>query len=253
MSKLKPQLLVVDDERDTCANLADIFTDLGYDVDVAYDGPSTLALVQRKLYDVALLDLRMPGMDGLELFKRIKKISQGTVAIVVTAYATSETARKIFDAGAWRIMPKPVDFSGLLRNVEEALDQPLVLVVDDDCDLCDTLWDLFHEHNLRVHVAHDVLEAADRLHQSNFHVVLVDMKLPHGSGADVLEAVRQRIPPARTILITGHRAETDDMVQQALNSGADAVCYKPFEMGKLLQLTSTLARSPETAQHEPGP
>jgi CheY-like chemotaxis protein len=53
MSEAKPQLLVVDDERDTCANLADIFTDLGYDVDVAYDGPSALVLVEQKVYDVA--------------------------------------------------------------------------------------------------------------------------------------------------------------------------------------------------------
>jgi DNA-binding response OmpR family regulator len=251
MSKDRPQLLVVDDERDTCANLADIFTDLGYEVDVAYDGPSALALAEHKTYDIALLDLKMPGMDGLELFRRIKAISHGTVAIVVTAYATSETARKVLDAGAWRIMPKPVDFAAMLRQVDEALDQPLVLVVDDDQELCDTLWDLFRENNLRVHVAHDVNEATDRLRQRTFQVVLVDMKLPHGNGADVLQAVREKVPPARTILITGHRIETDVLIGQALENGADAVCYKPFDMRELLRLTSTLAHLPATNEHEP--
>jgi DNA-binding response OmpR family regulator len=248
MMESRPQLLVVDDEHDTCANLADIFTDLGYAVDVAYDGPSALALVKRKVYDVALLDLRMPGMDGLELFRRIKEISHGTVAIVVTAYASSETARQIIEAGAWRIMPKPVDFAALLRHVDEALEQPLVLVVDDDQDLCDTLWDLFRERNFRVHVAHDVNEATERLRQCTFQVVLVDMKLPHGSGADVLRAVQAGFPPARTILITGHRTEAEDMIQQALRNGADAICYKPFEMSELLRLTSSLAQSAKSAR-----
>jgi len=242
MGEMKPQLLVVDDERDTCANLADIFTDLGYDVDVAYDGLSALALVKRKTYDIAILDLKMPGMDGLELFKRIKEISSGTVAIVVTAYATSETAHRILDAGAWRLMPKPVDFAALLRQVNEALDQPLVLVVDDDHDLCETLWDLFRAEGLRVHVAHDVDEANERLRVHDFNVVLIDMRLPKGSGVDVLNSVHKQNPQARTIVITGYRDEAEQTVKQALDQGADAVCYKPFDVPELLELTSRLAQ-----------
>jgi DNA-binding NtrC family response regulator len=242
MIDAKPQLLVVDDERDTCANLADIFSDLGYEVDVAYDGASALELVKEKTYDVALLDLKMPGMDGLELFQRIKEISHGTVAIVVTAYATSETARKILDAGAWRIMPKPVDFPALLHQVNEALDQPLVLVVDDDHDLCHTLWDLFRDRGLRVHIAHDVDAANERLRTQGFNVVLIDFKLPQGSGVDVLRSVQQQNPQARTILITGYRNEAELAVKQALDQGADAVCYKPFDVPELLELTSRLAQ-----------
>jgi CheY-like chemotaxis protein len=241
MPDKKPQLLVVDDEQDTCANLADIFTDLGYDVDIAYDGPSALERVKHKTYDIALLDLKMPGMDGLELFKRIKDISHGTVAIVVTAYASSETARKILDAGAWRIMPKPVDFSALLQQVNEALDQPLVLVVDDDHELCHTLWDLFRERGLRVHIAHDVNGAIERLRTHGFNVVLIDYKLPKGSGVDVLRSVHEQNPQARTILVTGYRNEAELAIKQALDQGADAICYKPFNVPELLELTSRLA------------
>jgi ActR/RegA family two-component response regulator len=102
-------------------------------------------------------------------------------------------------------MPKPVDFSALLRHVDEALDQPLILVVDDDHDLCDTLWDLFREHGLRVHIAHDVDAAVERLRTNGFNVVLIDFRLPTGSGVDVLRSVREQNPQARTVLITGYR------------------------------------------------
>ncbi|HWB00187.1 MAG TPA: response regulator, partial [Pirellulales bacterium] len=137
------RILVVDDEQDTCANLQDILTDMGYEVDTANDGLSALELVAQRPYDVALLDLKMPGMDGVELYRRIKEARSGTVAIVVTAYATSETAKSALNAGAWQVLSKPVDFGALLKLVDEALGEPLVLIVDDDLDLCDSLWDLF--------------------------------------------------------------------------------------------------------------
>ncbi len=66
-----PSILVVDDEVDTCCNLSDILTDLGYGVDVAHEGQTALAMVRRKSYDVALLDYNMPGMDGLTLYREI--------------------------------------------------------------------------------------------------------------------------------------------------------------------------------------
>ena len=60
------------------------------------------------------------------------------MAIVVTAYAGGSTAEEALAAGAWQVLPKPVDFPRLLGLVDEALGQPLVLVVDDDHDLCRT-------------------------------------------------------------------------------------------------------------------
>jgi CheY-like chemotaxis protein len=242
MNASEPTLLVVDDEPDTCANLSDIFGDLGYHVDVAYDGTSALKLFEQRRYDVALLDLKMPGMSGLELYRRIRQISAGTVAIIVTAYADGDTARSVLEAGAWKIVPKPVDFPQLMQLVGEALDRPLVLVVDDDCDLCDALWDLFQEYGFRVCLAHDGSVAAKLIEEQAFDVALIDMVLPAGSGTEVLQRIREQNPATHTILITGYRSETDERIQEALKCGADAVCYKPFDLPKLLQTVGKLAR-----------
>lgn len=121
----KAWILVVDDDVDTCANLSDILGDLGYRVDTAHDGHAALELVRQNPYDVALLDLKMPGMDGLTLYREIKKLRAGTVAIIVTAYASSVTTSDAQSAGVWQVIPKPVDFRSLLGLVDEALSQPL--------------------------------------------------------------------------------------------------------------------------------
>ncbi len=247
-------ILVVDDDVDTCRNLSDILSDLGYRVDVAHDGPSALELVKGNAYDVALLDYKMPGMDGLTLYREIKRLRAGTVAIVVTAYAGGATTEEALEAGAWQVVAKPVDFPKLLGLVSEAVGQPLVLVVDDDHDLCMNLWDLLRERGFRVCLAHDEREAAEHLKGSAFKAVLIDMKLPMGDGTSVFRLVRQANPRARTIVITGHRSETDQQVQQMVQEGADAVCYKPFDMPKLLSTLFNLTREePGSATAATGP
>ncbi len=242
MMHSNPTLLIVDDDVDTCRNLTDILTDLGYHVDTAHDGPSALELVRKKTYDVALLDLKMPGMDGLELYREIKKLQAGTVAMVVTAYATSETAAAALTAGAWQVLSKPVDFPKMLALVDKALGQPLVMIVDDDPDLCDSLWDLLRERGYRVCLAHDETQAAERLKDRGFKVVLIDMKLPRGDGTSVFRLVRETNPQARTIVITGHRSELDQLVQKVVAEGADAVCYKPFDVARLLNTLDHLTK-----------
>ncbi len=236
-----PRILVVDDDQDICRNLSDILTDLGYEVDFAFDGHSALELVGRRPYDLALLDLKMPGMDGLTLYRAIKKHRAGTVSLLVTAFASPETAAEALAAGAWKVVSKPVDFRKLLGFVDEALGQPLILVVDDDHDLCANLWDLLRDRGFRVSLAHDAREAAEQLEESTYKVVMIDMRIPDGDGGAVFQAVRKANPRARTILITGYRSEMDRLIEQMVTEGADAVCYKPFNMPDLLQKLERLA------------
>jgi DNA-binding NtrC family response regulator len=236
-------ILVVDDDVDICRNLSDILTDLGFRVDIAHDGPSALEMVRRRAYDVALLDLKMPGMDGVTLYREIRKLRAETVAIVVTAFANRASHEEALSAGAWQVLGKPVDFRRLLELVEQALAQPLVLVVDDDPDLCASLWDLLRDRGFRVSLAHGESEASRHLADRSFRVVLIDMKLPEGDGGRVFRLVRQASPAARTVVITGHPAEMDPLVREVLSEGADAVCYKPFDLERLLGTLQRLTTS----------
>jgi CheY-like chemotaxis protein len=246
-----PSILVVDDDPDICRNLADIMADLGYRVDTAPDGPAAIELVRQNPYDVALLDFKMPGMDGLELYREVKRLRAGTVAIIVSAYTTATTREEALGAGAWRVLPKPVDLPELLGLVDEALGQPLVLVVDDDPDLCETLWDLCHERGYRVALARDGREVSEQLRAGSYKVVLIDMRLPDGDGSDVFRLVRQSCPDAHAVVITGHPRDLDDLAQRVLRDGADAVCCKPFDVPGLLATVDRLSREPPAPGGDP--
>lgn len=117
-------ILVVDDDTDTCANLSDLLGDRGYQVDVAGDGFKALEQAQRQPYDVALLDLRMPGMDGLTLCRKLKCLQPGLLAMLITGFATPSLGEEARAAGVRQVLCKPIAFPELLSLVEEGLQLP---------------------------------------------------------------------------------------------------------------------------------
>lgn len=129
----------------------------------------------------------------------------------------------------------------LLNLVDEALEQPLVMVVDDDPDLCATLWDILRERGFRVCFAGDARSASDRLKDRSYKVLLVDLRLPDEDGVAVLRAVRESAPDARVVVITG-QSESSSLVQDAVQEGVDSVCFKPLNISQLLQTLDRLAR-----------
>lgn len=242
MTNTATSILVVDDEVDTCRNLADIFADLGYQVATAHDGNAALEKLQSSRYDIVLLDLMMPGMDGVALYEEMKRQRPGMVAVLTTAFPNHPRAEESLKAGVWRIVPKPVDLTRLLRLLDEAAHLPFVLIIDDDADLCASLWDLLTEQGFRVTFAHDVRSATELLRNDAFNVVLIDMRLPDGDGWEVLRMVHQVESQARTIFITGHRTELGPSLEGSDREAADAFCYKPFDVQELLATVERLSR-----------
>ena len=117
---MNASILIVDDDQDIAINMSDVLNDLGYEADIANDGSSALKLARSKQYDVALLDFKMPDMDGAELYARMKKLQPSVVAIMVTAYAESDGVDRALSAGTWQVLRKPIDFDKLLGFIQEA-------------------------------------------------------------------------------------------------------------------------------------
>ena len=114
-------ILLVDDDQDTCASMSDIFLDRGYTVDMAYDGSDALELSGGHQYRLALLDYKMPGMDGLELCRRLRNSQPSVVVALITAFSSIATTGAAAEAGVRCSLLKPVNFSALMPLVEEVV------------------------------------------------------------------------------------------------------------------------------------
>jgi two-component system, NtrC family, response regulator AtoC len=117
-------ILIVDDEASVRDSLCKWFQFDGYRVDTAEDARVALKKLQENSWDIVLLDIKMPGMDGLELQRRIKQIDKNIVTIIITAFAAVDTSIQALKEGAFDYIVKPVDpddMSHLIRNAVEQL------------------------------------------------------------------------------------------------------------------------------------
>lgn len=118
-----PRLLVVDDELHVRESLSSWFIEDGYEVDAASDAKEALAALGRRHYDVVITDIKMPGMDGLELQRRIREVSPRAAIILITAYASVSTAVQALKEGAYDYVTKPFDPEALSRVVAKACEK----------------------------------------------------------------------------------------------------------------------------------
>jgi len=121
------RILVVDDEELQREMLGGFLQKEGFLVSLADSGETALKLCQDEFFEVALIDLKMPGMDGIELLSRLKEINPEIQVIVITAHGSIETAVEAMRRGAFHYVNKPVDLEELKVNVKKALENQKIL------------------------------------------------------------------------------------------------------------------------------
>lgn len=117
----KGSILVVDDDPEICSILTEILSRAGYSCDEANNGPSAIEMAQDKRYDIALVDLLMPGLSGKETIARIKSISPGIAIAVISIVSDELSMKELFDAGASVYIRKPFKIEEVIATVEDLI------------------------------------------------------------------------------------------------------------------------------------
>ncbi len=231
----KPKILVVDDNEDFCRNVEDILELKGYDVQSAHDGFKAIEIVRYNGIDLVLLDIKMPVMNGVETFRKIRELASDTPVIMMTAYAMEEFIRDSLRDGAFGILRKPLNFDKLFslrgHTTEEG---SMILMVDDDEDLCENIKDVLSAKDYCVSVAFDSGKSIEKAREERFDIILLDMKLPPLNGLETYLAIRDIRPEVVVIIITGYSKEMGDIVEDALKKSAYTCLEKPVNMDQLL-------------------
>lgn len=116
------RILIVDDDRAILQSCSNVLADEGHEIEVAADGAAALAMLGERPFDLVLLDLKMPGMSGLETLRAARRLDPQLVVIIFTAYATIDTAVEAIKMGAFNYVSKPFKAAELVAVVNKALE-----------------------------------------------------------------------------------------------------------------------------------
>ena len=235
----KLRILIVDDDERMPRTLADIFSTTGHQPVEANSGAQALELARTQPFDCVLTDVRMPGMDGVELHRQLCQTLPGLPVMLMTAYASDEIIRKGLDEGVVGVFDKPLNISNLLGFFSSLARHHTVVIVDDDPDFGKTLADILQLRGFGVRQISDP-HADVELITSEAQIILLDLKLNDVSGVDVLKQIRQRYPDLPVLMVTAYRQEMAAAIQAALAINAFTCLYKPLEIPALLQTLADL-------------
>jgi two-component system response regulator AtoC len=119
---MKPAILIVDDDEVMRQTLSDVFTKMDYEIVTTGSGKEAVALIQRRLVDLVLLDIRLPDMDGITVLQKIKESDTDLMVIMMTAYSDVQTAVLAMKAGAYDYINKPFELDELKLLIQKAIE-----------------------------------------------------------------------------------------------------------------------------------
>lgn len=185
---LKEKILVVDDEQSMREFLEIMLKKEDYRVSLASNGEEVLKLIEKDIFDLVLLDIRMPKMDGIAVLKKIKALSPETIVIMITAYASADTAIKAMKEGAYDYITKPFKIEEIKLIIKNALEKK----------------NLQKENILLKQVVRDRYHFDNILGQSQKMLALYDLL--------------EKVSPTKTnILVTGESGTGKELVAKAIH------------------------------------
>jgi DNA-binding NtrC family response regulator len=237
------RLLLVDDEMDFLESASKALSRRGFAVETAADGETALEILDERSFDIAVIDIKMPGIDGIELFHKIKHRMPNLPVVILTGHGTVQQAFETSKDGVFDYVGKPCDIEKLAAICREAVtssslahEKPVapeqaeslpirVLVVDDEKDFRDAMSKVLARRGMVVATASDGMSALDQMVGSIFDVVILDLRMPGPSGLDVLAEIKKKYPTTEVILLTGHPSVA--LALRGLRQGAFDFVVKP--------------------------
>ncbi len=231
--------LVVDDDPKMVKTLVDIFRAKGHAPQGAHSGEEALEMLGRMTFDCVVSDIRMGPMDGLTLFRAIRRAGHTLPVLFMTAYADEDMVRQGLSEGVVGAITKPFDMEKLLAFLNRVRETGAVLIIDDDPEFCLALENTLVERGVAVEHVSNAAALECVLHPEH-RTILLDLKFDRTTGLEILGEIRRRSGTIPVILVTGFREELQAELDEALKRETHACLDKPVEIDRLLELLAEL-------------
>ncbi len=233
---MNKRILVVDDNIEYCNSVIDVLEIEGYDAVGVCDGFKALKAISKNSFDLVLMDIKMPGIDGVDTFKKLKEISPKTPTIMMTAFALEGRISEGLRIGAFGAFRKPINHDRLFCSIERAFpDGALVMIASNNKEFYSGLYDELVEKGYRVLTATDGKIAVQLAREKKFDIIILNNQLSDINDTKIYPAIRDIRPEVTIIIITEYEEEMKTLADRALEKDAYTCFEKPMGMDHLLE------------------
>jgi DNA-binding NtrC family response regulator len=247
------KILIVDDEPSIRDYLEEVFREMGHEVASVSDGYDAIDYVREHDVNLAYVDVKMPGIDGFETFRRLREIDPKIGGVMISGNAVEKMMDTSIQSGVYVCLKKPMSIAKLeeINKAYENIRTPLefvhkkkqgvteeeiaaakILIADDEEGIRKIIQEVLFESGFsNIDVVKDGQEAIDSFNQKKHDTVILDIKMPNVQGVDVLRHVKALSPDSEVIIISG--AADKDSAIAAVKLGAFDYIEKPFEVDML--------------------
>ena len=233
------RIFIVDDHRDVAEGLADVLRMHGHEVEVAHNGEQAIRIFKEQDFDIAFMDVMMPGMNGVESFLEIRKIKPDAKVVMMTGYSVTQLLDQAIENGAYGVLHKPVSMDEVLNSVERVQSHGMVLVADDDPNFSANMVEVLKDKGYRVQVARTGKQALDTVLGGGIDILVLDLQLPVVSGLEVYMELQKRGRALPTVCVTGYSHDQADAIDK-LSSLSAGILTKPFNTNQLLEVLGNI-------------
>jgi len=226
------RVLIVDDDCDHAESLADVIEMRGHTAQLAYSGEEAIDYFRATDFDFVLLDVKLPGINGVDTFLEMKKIRPTAQVMMMTGYSVEQLVAQAIEGGALGVLHKPFAATQILELLSKVKQRGRVLIADDDPDSTGSIVPILEGAGYAVEVATTGAEALEKMIREQVDCLLLNLRLPVLSGAELYARLVEAGRTVPTILMTGGREDAEQDAR--LRSQACGMLFKPFDPNALL-------------------
>lgn len=232
MSQLK--ILIVDDNQDLANGLGTVLEYEGYQVTLAYNGNSGIKAFEAENFDLVFLDVKLPDMNGVEVFQNIHKKNPETRVIMMTGYRVEQLLAETIEDGEVELLRKPFKIERVFEILGEIKNESIVLIADDDPGLPESLSSYLTGCGMKTLHARNGQEAVDGMELNPAEILLLNLRKPIMNSLGVYLKLRQRGHAVKTIIVTGYEDQESNCVDVLRSTSVTGCLFKPFKTEEML-------------------
>lgn len=236
--------LVVDDNEFLVRTLSDILRLAGWEVTPAVSGSAAVKEVMARDFDVVLMDIKMPGINGVDAFRAMRTVRPDLHVVLMSAYTAPELIEEAEREGVQGVMSKPVNPTALFELLERLhREERAVLIIDTDAAFLRTLSDLLGGEGYTTAVADDLAHATRLLEERRPIAILLHLHLGRQSPREAVTAVHQANPSAPLIVYSGRPDAEREMRAIVPEHWIHRYLQKPFATARVADVLRGLRDS----------